>query len=139
MRFRNARITILSVLVLSLLACRPPPVERSRQRALLEAIESRATRTQVEGEGIVAKVLPDDHEGDRHQRFIVRLPTGQTLLIAHNIDIAPRVERLREGDSISFSGEYEWNTRGGVVHWTHHDPTGTHTAGYIKHTGDIYQ
>jgi hypothetical protein len=84
-------------------------------------------------------VLPDDNEGSRHQRFIVRLASGRTVLIAHNIDLAPRVEGLTAGDSVEFSGEFENNDKGGVVHWTHHDPDGRHVGGWIKHGGRVYQ
>ena len=83
--------------------------------------------------------LPDDTEGDRHQRFIVRLASGQTLLIAHNIDVAPRVEGLDEGDTVGFRGVYEWSDEGGSVHWTHHDPDGSHAPGWILHQGRTYQ
>jgi len=94
---------------------------------------------QVAGEGTVSRILGDDSMGDRHQRFILTLDSGRTLLIAHNIDIASRIESLREGDTVSFSGEYEWNDKGGVVHWTHHDPQGQHAAGWIRHRGRVYQ
>ncbi|QOY51204.1 DUF3465 domain-containing protein [Candidatus Sulfurimonas baltica] len=40
--------------------------------------------------GDVIRVLSDDNTGSRHQRFIIRLSSGQTLLIAHNIDLAPK-------------------------------------------------
>ncbi len=93
----------------------------------------------VSDSGVVVRVLPDDTEGGRHQRFILRLASGQTLLIAHNIDIAPRVSGLSVGDSVEFSGQYEWNGQGGVVHWTHHDPSGRHQAGWLKHGGVTYQ
>jgi hypothetical protein len=93
----------------------------------------------VEASGVVERVLPDDNSGSRHQRFIVRLASGQTLLIAHNIDIAPRVAGLARGDTVSFSGLYEANDKGGVVHWTHHDPSGRHSAGWIEHEGHRYQ
>jgi hypothetical protein len=93
---------------------------------------------QVEGEGKVLAVLPDDDKGSRHQRFIVELDSGQTLLIAHNIDQAPRVENLQKGDIIKFSGEYEWNPEGGVIHWTHRDPSGRHLHGWIIHEGRKY-
>ena len=75
----------------------------------------------VEDRGTVERTLRDDNEGSRHQRFIVRLASGHTVLIAHNIDLARRVPIAR-GDAISFRGKYEWNQQGGVVHWTHHDP-----------------
>ncbi len=95
--------------------------------------------TQVTGEGTVTRILGDDTVGDHHQRFILTLDSGRTLLIAHNIDLAPRIDSLREGDSVSFSGEYESNDKGGVVHWTHHDPQGQHEPGWLKHRGRTYQ
>jgi len=111
----------------------------SNDDALTRALEERQSKVAVQGEGIVSKVLADDDEGSRHQRFIVRMPSGQTILVAHNIDIAPRVEGLNVGDRIGFSGEYEWNDRGGVVHWTHRDPSGRHVAGWLRHGDKLYQ
>lgn len=107
--------------------------------AIADAFSSRKSNLQVSGEGVVTKLLPDDNDGSRHQRFIISLRSGQTLLIAHNIDIAPRIGSLRKGDAIQFSGQYEWNEKGGVVHWTHRDPNGSHVAGWLKHGGQIYQ
>ena len=100
---------------------------------------SPANGDQFEGQGTVARILSDDNEGSRHQRFIVRQASGQTILIAHNIDLAPRVSPLNEGDSISFRGEYESNEKGGVVHWTHLDPHGQHPDGWINRDGEIFQ
>lgn len=94
---------------------------------------------QVEGDGQVIRILSDDNDGSRHQRFIVRLETGQTLLMAHNIDIAPRVSSLKVGDTVAFFGEYERNDKGGVIHWTHKDPQRRHVAGWLRHNGRLYQ
>lgn len=107
--------------------------------ALARAFKQRTSNIQVEGRGIVRRVLSDDNDGSRHQRFVVALASGQTLLIAHNIDLAQRVAGLRKGDVVSFSGEYEWNAEGGVIHWTHRDPNERHPAGWIKHNGKVYQ
>jgi hypothetical protein len=96
-----------------------------------ELFDTRASDVQVTGTGAVVRLLADDNEGDRHQRFIVELSSGQTLLIVHNIDIAPRVEPLQVGDTVEFCGEYVYNDEGGLVHWTHGDPDGSHAAGYL--------
>jgi hypothetical protein len=103
------------------------------------AFKNRTSNVQVEDEGIVIRLLTDDLADSRHQRFVIRVASGQTVLIAHNIDIAPKVVGLQEGDSVRFCGEYVWNEKGGMVHWTHHDPKERHTAGWLKHNGRIYQ
>ena len=117
----------------------PPVAVAVDDSVLSDAIENHASNIQVEGQGTVATILPDDTTGKRHQRFMVRLKSGQTILIAHNIDLAPRVSSLSEGDVVTFSGVYEWNPKGGVVHWTHRDPAGRHRAGWIKHQGEVFQ
>ncbi len=107
--------------------------------AVQQAFVSQQSDVQVRGEGIVIGVLPDDVEGSRHQRFILELSHGNSLLVAHNIDLAPRVKGLKKGDRVGFHGEYEWNSKGGVLHWTHHDPAGRHADGWLKHAGRTYQ
>jgi hypothetical protein len=87
----------------------------------------------------VTKILSDDTVGSQHQRFIVQLQSGQTLLIAHNIDLAPRVANLQENKLIYIYGEYEWNEQGGVIHWTHKDPkddSNSHVNGWILFEGE---
>ncbi len=111
----------------------------SGDATLARAVENQTSNLQVEGKGTVTRILADDTDGSQHQRFIIRLDSGQTLLVAHNIDVAPRIESLRAGDTVMFNGEYEWNAKGGVIHWTHHDPDGSHVAGWIKHAGQTYQ
>ena len=111
----------------------------SGDQAFATAYEEHQSGIQVSGAGTVVRVLADDDQGSRHQRFIVALASGQTLLISHNIEVAPRVPGLEEGDRVEFSGVYEWNSEGGLVHWTHHDPEGLHQPGWIKHRGTVYE
>ena len=85
------------------------------------------------------KVLRDDNKGSRHQKFLLKVSSNQTILIAHNIDLAPRINSISKGDTIHFNGEYEWSNKGGVVHWTHHDPNKRHVDGWLKHEGKTYQ
>ena len=106
--------------------------------AIARAFATRTSNVQVEGEGKVIRLLSDDVSGSRHQRFIVELASGQTLLITHNTDIAPRIDGLEVGDTVRFSGEYVWNEKGGVIHWTHHDPQGRHVAGWVIRNGRTY-
>ena len=114
------------------------PGSDSDQR-LAQAFAHRERNVDVQGSGVVTQLLPDDNEGSRHQRFILRLASGQTLLVAHNIDVAKRIDSLKEGDQVAFRGEYEWNPMGGVIHFTHHDPQGRHASGWLKHNGQTYQ
>jgi hypothetical protein len=111
----------------------------SADPVLAAAFENRQSDVQVQGRGRVSRILADDNDGSRHQRFIIQLSSGQTLLVAHNIDLASRIASLSVGDYVEFNGEYEWNERGGVIHWTHHDPQGSHADGWLKHEGRTYQ
>ncbi len=112
---------------------------RKSESTVAQAFSRQQSDQQVRGSAKVIKLLPDDLKGSRHQKFIIRVPSGQTLLVAHNIDLAPRIKGLRKGDRIEFYGEYEWNEKGGVLHWTHHDPQGRHIDGWLKHNGKTYQ
>lgn len=105
---------------------------------ILSAFTNKRSDLQVKGTGIVSRILPDDEDGSRHQKFIIKLKNGQSLLVAHNIDLAPRVSGIKSGDKVDFYGEYEWSKQGGVIHWTHDDPRGRHKHGWIKHNGKTY-
>lgn len=111
----------------------------ANDNVLNNAYNNQKSDIQVRGSGKVYRILADDNQGSRHQKFILRLRNQQTILIAHNIDLAPRIDKLKVGDTVKFHGEYEWNNRGGVVHWTHNDPQGRHADGWLKHNGRTYR
>jgi hypothetical protein len=107
---------------------------------IAEAYRSGRSNLQLGGEGRVSKILPDDNnKGIRHQTFLLQLASGHTLLISHNIDVAPRIDNLREGEQIEFYGEYAWSQKGGVIHRTHHDPDGKRSGGWLKYQGQLYK
>ena len=106
---------------------------------IAQAFEQNLSGIWVKSQGLVEKILADDQKGSAHQRFIVRLSTGQTLLISHNIDLAPRVPDIQAGKEVRFYGRYEWNSKGGVIHWTHHDPEGKVPGGWLEYEGHLYQ
>ena len=106
--------------------------------AILRMLSQRAHEKWVEGASIVVKVLRDDLDGDRHQKFLLRISNDDRVLVAHNIDLAPRVP-LRAGDLVSYRGKYVWSEKGGVLHWTHHDPRRPGKGGWLRHEGKVYE
>jgi len=110
----------------------------SNDGVLKRAYQSQQSDIQVKGSGKVIRLLADDNKGSRHQKFLLRLNNRQTLLIAHNIDLAPRINKLKVGDTVQFYGEYEWNSKGGIIHWTHKDPRNNHPHGWLKYRGRVY-
>ena len=127
----------LLLCVLSFPACARNTIDE--HASVENAFAQQQNDVQIKSSGKVEKILSDDNHGSRHQRFILRINATITILIAHNIDIAKRIPDLKPGDRVEFYGEYVWNKKGGVVHWTHRDPAGRHLAGWLKHNGITYQ
>lgn len=92
----------------------------------------------IEVTGFVRRLLSDDIDGSRHQRFVIDIGNRQTLLIAHNIDLARHVP-IGMGDRVRVRGMYEWNDLGGLVHWTHKDPLGVEDGGYVRYRRRVYE
>jgi hypothetical protein len=113
--------------------------QRTPDSDIQAAFDNNTSNLQVLVRGVVDRHLADDLEGDKHQKFILRLASGQTLLVAHNIDLAPRVPAASLAKTVYVYGEYEWNAQGGVVHWTHRDPDGSHAHGWIQFDGTRYE
>lgn len=108
------------------------------QDELLTAQSNQCKKAEVLFSAPVLKLLADDRKGTPHQRFLLQLSNGTTVLVAHNTRMAPKVP-LQAGDVVVIKGEYIWNDRGGVVHWTHHTDTPRHPGGYIQFNGQTYQ
>ena len=139
MRFCTRHFVALSLL-LGLLGCEKTSdaAALTATDAIYQAWQQQRSDIQVSGRGTVIRVLADDTKGSRHQRFILKISERQTLLIAHNIDLAPRLPNLRNGDLVVFNGEYAWNKQGGVLHWTHKDPNMRHPDGWLRYRGQQY-
>ena len=116
----------------------PPTHAYSEGEArIVEAFRRGQSGFVTEIEAKVTRLLADDREGDRHQKFIIELPGGHTLLVAHNIDLAERVP-AKVGDRVRIRGEFEYNDRGGVLHWTHKAGSRNHEDGWIEFKGNRY-
>ena len=117
-----------------------PTVDNQNQlhQKIRAAKEDYNSRFWMSTEATVIKNLKDDTKGSQHQKFLIELAPDITLLVAHNIDLAPRAP-VSKGDRIKIKGRYEWNNRGGVLHWTHHDPKGKKEGGWIYADGSYYK
>ncbi|MFQ5692527.1 MAG: DUF3465 domain-containing protein, partial [Nitrospinota bacterium] len=100
----------------ALLRAQVPP--RAASPSAEEAFRLRRSGVFLTAEGLVVRVLKDDRKGIPHQRFILRLDSGLTLLVLHNTAVAPRVP-VHRGDRLRVRGEYRWNKKGGLLHFTH--------------------
>jgi hypothetical protein len=105
---------------------------------VIAAQEAQLRKVELTVRAKVIKLLPDDREGLPHERFLLGLSNGTTLLVAHDLKMAPTVP-VEVGDTPIIRGEYIWNDRGGVIHWTHHSDTPRHEGGWIFLNGTRYQ
>jgi hypothetical protein len=134
-------IVAIAVLMIYRWSERPavdPVAEDPRITSVQAAYTAQRSGVVVEVQGRVDRLLSDDDRGSRHQRFILKLSDGHSLLISHNIDLAPRAP-LSIGDMVKLRGQFEWNNKGGVVHWTHHDPQGQRRGGWLEVGGKRYR
>jgi len=131
---------IVLLLLLFPAAVAPESASKAREPSVLEAFQQKKSRLFLEASGTVIKLLADDQQGSRHQKFLIKTDDGPTLLVSHNIDLSERVP-LRQGVAVAVRGEYIWNTKGGLMHWTHRDPKGKHEGGWIKilESGRVYR
>lgn len=117
-----------------------PAIDNQSQlhEKIRNAKEDTHSRFWMSTEATVVQNLKDDTKGSQHQKFLIKLAPDITLLVAHNIDLSPRAP-VTKGDKIKIKGRYEWNNRGGVLHWTHHDPKGKKEGGWIYADGRYYK
>ena len=139
-----ALVLLVAGLIVGYFEAKPPVSDGTRPTApmaehpVVQAFRDQRSDLWLTTTGIVHRVLSDDNKGSRHQRFLLEVANGHTVLVAHNIDLAPKVP-LDRGDTVTLRGEYEWNDKGGVIHWTHHDPQGRRKGGYIDFNGERYE
>jgi hypothetical protein len=78
------------------------------------------------------------HSPFEHEQFDCTRDDGSTFRVVDNVTIAPRVP-VAPGDAVTVRGELV-HDRGQppIVHFTHHDPWGTHPDGFINVGGHVY-
>lgn len=133
---------LLLLLALLLVSCAQPtstPDQRGDDNQMVaRAYREHRDHFEATIHGDVVRVLPDGNgEHGPHQRFLVRIDEGQTILVAHNLTLAGRLP-LHRGQPVEAHGEFIWSERGGVLHYTHHDPRGHHAPGWVTVEGRRY-
>lgn len=112
--------------------------ESNNYRKLNQLIATKQSGKIITIKAVVIKILDDDLNGDKHQKLILKLfNSNVTLLLAHNIDMAPRVP-VKKGAIITVHGQYEWNEKGGLIHWTHRDIKNKHPDGWVEYKDKRY-
>ena len=130
-------VILLSLVVVFVINKSDQNSQESNNINIESLYKSKASGKIVVFEASVEKILTDDIKGDKHQRLILKT-NKRTILLAHNIDVAPRIP-VKIHDNIKIKGMYEWNEKGGVVHWTHHDPQNRREGGWIELNGKKYK
>jgi hypothetical protein len=127
----------LAGFALALAACGANP--QPDDAAIVSDFHNHQSTVEVTADGTVVRLLPDrTSSSGAHEQFIVKLSSGDiTVEVEHNISIGVRAP-VKEGDRVIVHGEYIWNAQGGLIHFTHHDPQGTHEGGYIQANGKTY-
>ncbi|MHC5012257.1 MAG: DUF3465 domain-containing protein, partial [Planctomycetota bacterium] len=91
-RFDSKRALVVLLVALAVYAyTRVKETERRAEGEVADLFRAQRSGVMVELEAEVVKVLGDDREGARHQRFLLAVGSDLTVLVAHNIDLAPRV------------------------------------------------
>ena len=117
----------------------PAATTKPDNAAIVQDFQNHRSYVEVTADGTVVTIFPDRSSSSGvHEQFVIRLSSGDiTVDVEHNISIGKRVP-VAMGDSVVVHGEYIWNSKGGLIHFTHHDPQGTHEGGYIKDNNSTY-
>ncbi|NUN05797.1 MAG: DUF3465 domain-containing protein [Bdellovibrio sp.] len=112
--------------------------EKASDNDIVRAVNDRRRVNYVEGGSLtVTKVLPNDEDGRKHQKWMVRLSNGNTMQAVYNSDMCPEVP-VKVGDVIAMGGMFLWTNSGPMLHWLHHDPRGNRPDGYVYVNGKYY-
>jgi hypothetical protein len=107
-----------------------------------DAWRAHRSYVQVTASGSVARVLGTRlGPAGEHEGFLLHLSgaegRGLTVRVEDNTDLTGPIP-LQAGEDAIVSGEYIYDPRGGIIHYTHRDPRGRHPSGYVRVNGRLY-
>ncbi len=110
--------------------------------AVYDDWQNARSRVEVTATGKVMRILGTRvGPSGTHEGFLVRLngaaAHGLTVRVEDNVDITGPIP-LATGDDVEVRGEYLYDPRGGLIHFTHHDPRARHAGGYVRVRDKVY-
>jgi hypothetical protein len=111
--------------------------------AVYDAWAHHRSRIEVTAAGSVARILGTrEGRSGAHEGFLLHLRgasgRGLTVRVEDNVDLTGPIP-LAPGDDVEVRGEYIYDPRGGLIHYTHTDPRGRHPGGYVRVGDKIYR
>ena len=130
------------LLLVAFAGCSGGGTDTASNAAVYDAWRAQRSRVEVTANGSVARVLGDrSGPSGMHEGFLLHLTgsegRGLTVRVEDNTDITGPIP-MRSGDEVQVRGEYIYDPRGGIIHYTHHDPRGRHPSGYVRVNGRVY-
>jgi hypothetical protein len=122
--------------------CATSTTDTTSNAAVYDAWRAHRSYVQVTATGSVARVLGTRvGPSGAHTGFLLHLRGseggGLTVRVETNVDITGPIA-VQAGDDVAVRGEYIYDPRGGIIHYTHHDPRGRHPGGYVRVGGRVY-
>jgi len=110
--------------------------------AVYQSWAQQRSKVEVTASGSVAKVLGTRRgPSGVHTGFLLHLRgaegRGLTVRVEDNVDLTGQIP-IRAGDDVEVRGEYIYDPRGGLIHYTHRDPRGRHAGGYVRIGNRMY-
>jgi hypothetical protein len=136
----TARVAAIAMLA-ALSACGAGHTQAPDDAAVCALYAQRADKAEALASGSVAAILGTRRgPSGEHEGFLLRLDSGcaLTLRVETNVDLTGPVP-LTRGQHVLVKGEYIYDPRGGLLHWTHRDPRGRHVGGYVEAGGRLYE
>jgi Protein of unknown function (DUF3465) len=135
------RAPALALSLFALVACGSGHGEQPDNAHVCALYASGSSDAEVVAQGTVLGVLGTRNgPSGNHEGFLLKLTQQCDLMlrVETNVDITGPVP-LRAGQTVTVKGQFEDDASGGVIHWTHHDPSGRHVAGYVLADGKYYE
>lgn len=106
-------------------------------KVLADAYLNNESGMVAEVQGRITRLIMDQADGAREQKFVILGVSGQSLLVTHDLSRSERIP-VAVGDTVMVRGEYVWTEPGGMLEWTTRDIGSGDRHGWVEHKGKRY-